>query len=114
VATRELIPEDEGFKERASLYELYHKLVQYRNHGGGDPLGYGESALQLMRRLSSRVDAADRGRSLRSAAAQSLAISESHRSVSTGQSCPSVRPIRPLPAEASAWLERWHQLLEGW
>ena len=32
---RELIPEDEGFRKRADLYELYHKLNHYNLFGGG-------------------------------------------------------------------------------
>lgn len=45
---RELIPEDEGFRDRAVLYELYHKLNHYNLFGGG----YGSDALGLMGQLA--------------------------------------------------------------
>lgn len=45
---RQLIPEDPGFEARAILYEVYHKLVQYNQHGGK----FGNNAMELMRSLS--------------------------------------------------------------
>jgi len=44
---RQLIPKDQGFEERAILYEIYHKLVQYNQHGGK----FGNNAVELMRLL---------------------------------------------------------------
>lgn len=44
---RSLIPEDAGFRRRATLYELYHKLNHYNLFGG---MYYGDS-LSLMGRL---------------------------------------------------------------
>ena len=44
---RELIPEDDGFRRRAVLYELYHKLNHYNLFGGG----YYNDALGLMMEL---------------------------------------------------------------
>jgi protein-ribulosamine 3-kinase len=45
---RELIPEEQGFRRRAVLYELYHKLNHYNLFGGGY---YGDS-LSLMSQLA--------------------------------------------------------------
>lgn len=45
---RELIPEDDGFDDRALLYELYHKLNHFNLFGGW----YGADALGLMRQLA--------------------------------------------------------------
>jgi len=45
---REHLPEDEGFHERALLYELYHKLNHYNLFGGG----YGSDSLNLMGQLA--------------------------------------------------------------
>lgn len=45
---RSLIPEDPGFRKRAVLYELYHKLNHYNLFGGG----YRTDALGLMMSLS--------------------------------------------------------------
>ena len=45
---RELIPEDPGFRKRAKLYELYHKLNHYNLFGGG----YYNDALGLLQGLA--------------------------------------------------------------
>ncbi len=47
---REIIPKDDGFDERAVLYELYHKLNHYNLFGGG----YYYDSLGLMGQLSRR------------------------------------------------------------
>ena len=45
---RSLIPEDEGFRKRANLYELYHKLNHYNLFGGS----YYSDAIGLMMQLA--------------------------------------------------------------
>jgi protein-ribulosamine 3-kinase len=45
---RSLIPEDPGFRKRAQLYELYHKLNHYNLFGGG----YYHDSLGLMMGLN--------------------------------------------------------------
>ena len=54
---RELIPEDEGFRDRAPLYELYHKLNHYNLFGGG----YASDALGLMEKLARIGDKRKKG-----------------------------------------------------
>ena len=48
---RSIIPEDEGFRKRQVLYELYHKLNHYNLFGGGYASSAQSSIQQLLNQL---------------------------------------------------------------